>query len=339
MPFLALAGPIAGALGASAGTAGLIGAAGSVAGGLLANSQAKKVAGQAANASQVDIDALDAKTREIAKKNALQSAELERQLTPEVPQLRTAANQGVMAGLAPSASDQAAESFLLQSLGHPAASQLNTPLLRAAIAKAHSDLALGGELPLDVRNMVARRAASTAGTVAPGGLGLGRDITARDLGLTSLDLSNQRLQNASQLGGQELALEGENANLGFNNAAHALNIVQLLQQLSGARFGRNLAAAQYGESIQRPVVGLDPGSVADVTIGNSNNRGAALANQANIAGQSSQNLFNFGGQMLGYGLLNGFGGTATQAPKPYSGVMSKTGPSYASSIFPLSYGR
>lgn len=272
-------------------------------GGLVQQNQAKKAAQGAANASQVDIEALDAKTREIARKNALQSAELERQLTPEVPELRQAANKGVLGGLGADAGENASNSYLLSQLGQNPGNALQTPLLKAAIARAQADLELGGQLPLDVRNLVARRSAAHAGTVAPGGLGLGRDITARDLGLTSLDLMNQRLANASQLGGQELALENDQNNINFNNSSHALNIVQLLQQLSGARFGRNLAAAQYGQSIQQPVVGLDPGSVADVTVGNANSRGAALANKANVAGQASQNFFNMGGQLLGYGML------------------------------------
>ena len=271
-----------------------------------ANQQNKKAQGAAAEAartSQVDIEALDAKTREIAKQNALQSAALEQQLTPEVPALRSAANQGVLGGLGATASEQASQSALMGGLGQDVGSKLQTPLLRAAIAKAKADLELGGQLPQDVKNLVTRRALANAGAVGGGGLGLARDISARDLGLTSLDLENRRLQNAAAIGSQEAGIEQFDVGTQFNNASHQLNIMQLLQALGNNQFGRNLSAAQYGESIARPVVGLDPGSVADVTIGNTNNRTAALSNQANIAGQQSNNYMNLAGQGLGYSLL------------------------------------
>ncbi len=299
-------------------------------GGLIAQNQAKKAAQGAANGSQVNIGQLDAKTREIAQKNALQSAELERQLTPEVPKLRSAANNALLDSIGSSPSETSSESFLMNSLGQNPGTQLQTPLLRAAIAKAQADLQLGGQLPLDVRNLVTRRALSTAGSVTPGGLGLGRDISARDLGLTSLDLENQRLQNASQLGGQELGLETDQNNINFNNAANHLNIIQLLQSLNNQRYGRALGAAQYGESINKPIVGLDPGSVADVTVGNSNNRSASLRNQADIAGKQSQNYFNFGGQLLGYNALGGYKPTTpTQPPGSSYGDMA----SYMSKLY------
>lgn len=316
MPFLALAGPIAGALGASAGAAGLIGAGGAVAGSLIANNQANKALGGAMRNSQVDIDALDAKTRDIARRNALESAELERQLTPEIPALRTAANRGVLSGLGSSQSESAAESYLMGGMNKQVAGPLNTPLLQAAIAKAKSDLELGGSLPQDVSNLVTRRALANSGSVS-GGLGLGRDLSARDLGLTSLDLSNRRLANAAELGGQERMLGEANTNISFNNASHTLNLIQLLQALNQGRFGRNLAAAQFGESVHQPLVGLDPGSLADVSIGNANNRGAALSNQANIYGRQSQNLTNFGGQLYG-GLMgyNALGGNKSGVGSP-----------------------
>ena len=281
----------------------LIAAGVGAAGGLIAGNQAKKAAQGAANASQVDIAALDAKTREIARRNALESAELEQQLTPEVTNLRRTATQGVTNQLGDSPEASAASSYLMGNLGKPVAGEARSPLLQAAIEKARAELGLGGQLDVETKNQVMRAGLAKSGAVS-GGLGLGRDITARDLGLTSLGLQQQRLQNAAQLGGQEQGMEEFNVGTQFNNAANLLNQVQLLRSIGDARFGRNLAAAQLGQSIQRPVVGLDPGSIADVTVGNANSRGAALSNQANIAGQQGQNWMNFAGQAAGYGLLN-----------------------------------
>lgn len=260
----------------------------------------------ASAAGQVDIDSLDAKARQIALRNAQESAALEQAITPEVPKLRTEANQAVLDSIGTSNVDEYMRN-LLSGTAENKVGMANTPLLNAAIAKAKADLALGGQLSGDTQNSVTRAALSKAGTVAPGGLGLGRDITARDLGLTSLDLEQRRLANASQLGGQELALQQLNTNTAFNNNASVLNAMSLLNQAQNSRFSRNLAAAQYGQSIKPPVVGLDPSAVVNLTVGNSNNASAAAANQANLYGQQQQNWMNLAGNLGGAALMGYMG--------------------------------
>ncbi len=270
-----------------------------------ADSQRKAINNQkdAAKSSQVNIDQLNETTKAISQQNAIDSANLEKQLTPEVPQLRQQANQGVINGLTQDPGTQLANSYLMSTLGVPVGHELNPTLLQAAIAKAGQDLSLGGKLPQDVQNLVTRHALANAGSVAPGQLNLGRDLTTRDLGLTSLDLENRRLANASQLGGQQLALGQANNDLAFNNNAAQLNRAQLIRQMSDSNFARNLSAAQFGQSIQQPNVGLSPTSIANISVGNSNAQGAAYANQSNIAGQQSQNYQNLFGNALGYGLM------------------------------------
>ncbi len=268
---------------------------------LFSSKGASKNAAAAAQASQVDIDALDAKTRDIARRNAYDSAELERQLTPEVPALRRAGNTAVLQGIGATDSERASEGMLMKMLGAGGAGQTaQSPLLRAAIARARENLALGGKLDTETQNQVTRRAASTAGAVSQGGgLGLGRDITARDLGLTSLQLQQQRLNDATRLGNAELGIEGFDNNVRYNNANNILQQIQMLQGISQGQFGRGLAAAQFGESIQKPVVGLDPGSIADITMNNANNRGAALSNKASAYGQQASNLMGLAGNLAG----------------------------------------
>lgn len=285
----------------------------SIAAGFVQQNQAKKAAQGAASAGQVDIDALDARARQIAQQNAQDSRALELAMTPEVVQGRTDANNQVFQQMNPSGVDEYSRNSLA-SLNESQVGSAQTPLLKAAIAKAKADLALGGQLGIDQQNAVTRAGLAQAGQNT-GGLGLGRDIVARDLGLTSLDLERQRLAAASTLGGQELALAGQDANTAFNNRANQLNAIQLLQAVQGNQFQRALAAGQYGQSIQPPVVGLDPGSVVDLAVGNSNNRSAAMANQANIYGQQSQNMMNMGGQFAGLALMNYNRGTPT-TPNP-----------------------
>jgi hypothetical protein len=304
------------------------GAAISVGGSMVQANQAKKAAGAAGQASQVDIDALDAKARTIAQRNAMDSAALEQAMTPEVPQLRRDANNQVLQQMNPSGQDAYSQGILSNLAENGAVGGANTPLLRAAIAKAKADLAMGGRLSPEVQNAVTRKGLATAGTVG-GGLGLGRDVVARDLGLTSMDVENRRLQNASQLGGQELALANADTNTAFNNRSSILNAIQLLQQIQGNQFGRAMGAAQYGQSIAPPVVGLDPGSVVDLTVGNSNAAGAAQANKANIYGAQSQNLMQFGGQLAGNALLRYNSGTPvydkpTQTARPNNNTVGFT---------------
>lgn len=289
MPLVAAVVPALAAIGggsAVAGAAGLAATAASAYGAIKQGNAASKAA-DAAGRSGVDIDALNNQAKAIAEQNARDSAALEQQMTPEVPALRRAANLGILNGLQPDQDYNTERSALINGLGNG----IDSPVLRAAIAKAGSDLSLGGRLGTDQQNLVTRNALSNAGAVG-GGLGLGRDLVTRDLGISSLGLENSRLQTALGAGGQEAGL----AQAGQTNL---LNRVQLLQQMSNSLYGRNLAAGQYGESIRQPNVGLDPSSVANIAIGNSNASRAASANQAGIYGQQGNNYLNFAGQLAG----------------------------------------
>ena len=281
-------------------TAAVIGATAAL-GGVAVQANAASQARKAANNSGVDIAALDEQTRAIARRNALESAELERQLTPEVPGLRTASNMAVLGGLGPNANQDQSIAMLMARMGQT----MSTPLLNDAIAKAQSDLALGGQLSLDQKNAATRGAASRTGTVT-GGLGLGRDVAARDLGMTAYQVEQQRLANAGSLGGLELNREQANAG-NFLSQFGALNSYYNNQR------SLDLAAAQYANSIAPPVVGLDPSSVANLAIGNNNAQTQARIGAANVAGGTGQGLMGFGGGLLGYGLANGGWGTNTAA--------------------------
>lgn len=263
----------------------------SLIGSVYSSNKASKTADKAIAAGQVDIDAISQMASDQAKQNAYASAELERQLTPEVPQLRTASNQAVLAGLQTPADVTKARAALAAQTGQ----NLNTPLLNAAIQKAQSDLALGGNLDVDTQNAVTRAGLAKTGA-ATGGLGLGRDVVARDLGLTSLQLQQQRLNAASQIGGQEL-------DLAQSNSTNLLNNVSMLSQLQNAERANALNVATYGQSIGMPVVGLDPAGVANLATGNATNASAGYANKANIAGAQGQSYMNLAGQGLGYGLM------------------------------------
>jgi hypothetical protein len=322
--------------GGSVAAGGLV--AGSTAAGIYSSVKgsdtARKSANQAsdaAKASQVDINKLDEQTRAIAKKNAEDSAALEASMTPEVPQLRTAANQAVLGGIGGNANQEQLANFVMGRFGQPAVGngtlgQINTPLLNEAIAKARSDLALGGQLSLDQRNEATRRGAAQSGRMT-GRLGMGRDLSARDLGLTSYGVEQQRFQNAAGLSQQELAAQqlglGRDTtllNFGLNrdiaNNQNYLSQFGALNSYYNNLRQQDLAAASYGQSIAPPVVGLDPSAVANLYVANQNNATIAAQNSSGIKAQSGQNQTNFGGQLLGYGLGNMTFGNSTQPYVP-----------------------
>ncbi len=350
MPFLA-AGALIGGLSAGAAAGGmtaLTGAAlgasvGGMAQGYFDGQSAKKAAANAAANAKVDIAALDNQTREIAKKNAFDAANLEKQLTPEVPQLRTAANNAVLGGIGGNANQESMANFVMSRFGQPitGGGTMNTPLLNEAIAKARADLGLGGQLSLDQRNEATRRGATAAGTVSSGrGLGLGRDLSARDLGMTSYQVEQQRLANAAMFTPQESQNQATMLNYGLqSDIANNQNLMTQYGALNSYYNNlrqQDLAAAQYGQSISQPVVGLDPSAVANISIGNQNNQTQAAMNAANIKAQQGQNLMGFGGQLLGYGLMGGFGGASGAGaglPQVYP-----TGTSASATIGPKIFG-
>lgn len=267
----------------------------SAVGGMAMQAKSLSMAKKAANGAGVDLEALDAKTREMAIRNAEGSAALEQKMTPEVVAMRRAANLSVLGNMSEDPNQKQAVSMLMGRIGQ----DVQSPLLNDAINKARADLSQGGLLSLDQRNEATRRAGATAGTVT-GGLGLGRDIAARDLGLTSYAVEQQRLNNAANLGGMEL-------NQNQFNAGNFMNQFNSLTGYYNQKRGLDLATAQYGESIARPVVGLDPASYANLAVGNQNVKTQAQMGVANATGAMGSSLMNFGGSMIG-GYMGGMGG-------------------------------
>lgn len=336
--------------------------------------QARKSANQANDAAKaaaagtgggaVNIAELQKTAQQTAVDNAARSAALEAQYNPGAQELRAGSLQALLAGLNGGNPQQAAFAQAITSqagqplsrIAAPGSEQFDSALTRAAVEQAAADLALGGELPQDVRNLVSRQAFARSGAVT-GGLGLGRDLQARDLGLTSLDLRNRRLQAAAALGQQEAQLGQANAALRQQANALGVNVAGLNMQgeqygrgnlfesanfLSGIQsgdFARALAAAQLGQNIAAPQSGLDPGAVANLAVGNSNNAATAAQQSAAMGVQSGNQKSALGGQLLGTGL--GFVQNYLNSRQPsYSYTMpTTTVPStYAAPVGASAYG-
>ncbi len=307
-------------------------------------SQQKKAADQAAEAAKnagVNIPQVSQLAQDQALRNIQLSHQVEQQYAPQNAAYRNsslAALQGALGGLG---NNDAIQSYInrvgsvspvdANLVGH----QANSSLLSDAVAKAQSDLALGGNLPQDVKNQIARSAAANGGRAGAASLsGLGRDITLRDLGLNSLSLQQQRLQNAAQLGQADLganqfnasalsqadqgnlAARQFNAQLGLQAGNQNLSIAQLLAGLKTNDFTQLLGAAQFGQGIQQPVVGLDPSAIANLAVGNSNQQASANQNAAAIRGNAAGGMTQLGGQLIGLGMmgLNAYGNSAGSTP-------------------------
>lgn len=294
-------------IGLAISAAGAVSAADSQRKALHAQQDAANAATNSATNGSVNIADVQAQAQQAAKDNAANSAALEQQYNPGVQQLRTDSLAAVDQGLARSSQTQTlADQVAAQAGKVPQGISYDSPLLRDAISKAQSQLALGGTLDTETQNAVTRHGLATAAGVGGGGLTLGRDVTARDLGLTSLQLEQTRLNNASTLGGQEAALGQGNANLslqaqqaGTNNLFNSANF---LASLDSGDFARKLAAAQLGQNIAQPASGLDPGAIANLAVGNSNATAAGLQQAAALQAAGANQKSALSGQLIGTGL-------------------------------------
>ncbi len=239
-------------------------------GSAVAANQQKVAAKRALDASHIDIDALNDKTKQITEQNAIDSQNLFKTLNPGGYNLQQQGQAGLLGSL-----NNPYLAHAQDVLGQNLTQGVASPLLTAAIARAHQQLSMGGQLDPETQNLVTRTSLANSGAVGQGS-GLGRDITARDLGLTSMQVGQQRLQNASQLGSQEL---GQNQ----SNLQALMQRVSGLQSIGSQNFGQYLQAAGLGNQLQQnsPQLGLSGSSIANLTQG-----------QANAAGQYQQSLGN-----------------------------------------------
>ena len=132
-------------------------------------------------------------------------------------------------------------------------SQLETQLRRAIpgydqlIAQAGKNIgaSLRGEVSQDVASQLQRSAAGRAlGGGFGGGTGMGRNLSARDLGLTSMQIQNQGLAQAQNFIQQQRTMgmaQPFSVSSMFVTPAQRIGAIQQQQQL---QYGRDLTAAQ-----------------------------------------------------------------------------------------------
>lgn len=299
-----------------------------------ASKDAKKLA--AGQGGGVDIASLDQQARELSKRNIADSIALEKQYDPAVAALREQATSSLLpyAGTnnALSTTGQTLRTDLYGDFSNAGNAQLQqSGLLGDAIARARADLALGGGLDTSTRNEISRRAAANAGSVGGGGLGLGRDLSARDLGISAMQLGNQRLMNASSLGAQEQAFNNAQGQFGLQNTAQRLSTAGLISELGQQDYARQLQLAAFSQGIARPETGLDASSLVNLTTGNQNATNSLAQQQAAIAAQNRNAMVGAAGTLLGAG-INAYGnrpqGKETPAPAKTPAATKTPPPTY-----------
>ena len=276
--------------------------------------QAQKDA--AASVQPVDIGSLNDQVVSQQTANAKAAKALQDQLNPGVSTLQNTSISDLLAKLQPDQYTEQIKALLSKSLTGD--SSINPSLLNSAVSSAQQQLDLGGKLDAETQNQIMRAALAKAGSVAPGGLGLGRDITARDLGLTSLQLQQQRLQNASTIGGQQLSEQTA-------QSQQTLAQQQMLAALASGDWTKYLQAAQFAQSIQTPSLGLSGTDVANISLGNTN--------QSNQAALSLGNLNAAGDVASGKTYSSILGGlTSPKTVNAFSSLFNQTPPGGSDSV-------
>lgn len=246
----------------------------------------------------IDANALNQQVTGQSQSNAAASNSLEQQYNPYINSLRQASAGGLNQYLTPSAGSSQIQSGLMNQFNQQSNPLAASPLFTNAANTAQQQLNLGGTLDQETQNQIMRAGASKSGSMAGpgGGLGMGRDISARDLGLTSLQLQNQRMQNAASIGStqQNYGLQAQQ-----DQISNLMGLGNLANSMTQDQYNRQMALAQFTQGIQQPTVGLSPSSVAGIAVGNQNVAASYAQQQAALAAQRQAGQMQLAGVLAG----------------------------------------
>lgn len=272
----------------------------------------------------IDLEELSRLAEAQAERNIARGIELEEQYDPTVAQFREEGLQGLLGamqqpgGVSPEVERMLMDRIMAGDLSVDMPELQRSPLLDRVREEAMRDLEMGGQLDAETQNMVARAAAGRASAGGFLGGGMGRDVFARDLGLTSLGLRQQRMGTATQLGAGEEAtnlqqqglrhgVNAQNAQLALQSQQQRLQGLQFLQQERQQEFSNIFGLAQMGQAIPRPVAGLDPGDLASASIADINALNQLGSDEATRRAQKKQadkqNLIAGAGVAVGAAVL------------------------------------
>lgn len=291
--------------------AAAIGAVGSIASANQQSQGNKSVANsisQIGQDGQLNIDDLIARSENQAERQIQLGQALEQQYDPQLAALRDVVGSKQLA----SAQDtdlerliqEARNAYFTGEGGANFGNELSVdPLVTQALQGYGQDLAMGGNLPREIQNLVARAAAGQASQSGTLGTQMGRDLAARDLGLTALDIRNSRMANALNAGqvGTNLNqnINAFNAQLRQAQKAQNLQTLSFLEGLGQQRTANEMALT----SQPLPTATIDPASLADIIVSDINSQrqlqATKLASQAQLAQQNASNKAGLTGDLAG----------------------------------------
>lgn len=231
-----------------------------------------------------NIPALIRQANQQAEDNIRRSIELESRYDPATARLRGITDQSLIDDMSLNTTGR---DEVLRDLMSTAQSQ--DPLLTAAYNATAEDLSRGGTLDTEMHNDVMRGALARTGRAGIGGSAAEGGLVARDLGLTSEALRQQRIQAAAQMG------DG----LRQHRLAGLSTALQASQSTQAQDVARRQGIAAMVQARERPIAGLDPASIADITVGNANMANQAAMNRAQISASNRQGMFNMIGSLAG----------------------------------------
>jgi len=268
------------------------------------NRIAANKANDAINKNRLNVGQVIDDARKQAEDNYANAIALENKYDPTTAALRLQSNQSLTDVLNGNTAGLQARNKLLGELGDA------NPLLKASTENILKQLSLGGKLDAETQAAVTKGALEAGGSAGISGSGAGRGLVARDLGLTSLNLINQR--NAA-------ALQGGNA-----LSADFASRFGLAGTAAAQDQGAALTIANLMNSRALPNAGLDPGAVANLDVGVNNQQNQNIANRAQI--QIASNNANAAAisQLIG-GLSGAYGSYAGSAAGILKGGGTVTG--------------
>lgn len=279
-------------------------AIGAVAGGLLglfSGGQSKKKA----TYQPLDIAKIISDSRAQAAENYRQSFELERQYNPQQAALRTDTNIA-LANLASGNTRgvQASYGLLDQAMGGPIANADagNNSLLEESASRILNNLKLGGALGADVQQQAVKAALERGGAAGISGSGAARGLVARDLGLTSMAVENQRIGQAQQAGAQQAQIRLAQEQLRLQDFLGRSGIAQ---NVAAQDLQRTNLLAGIVDARALPESGLNPGALASLYVAENNARNQVGTTNSMIAQQQRNQDLN---SLLGLGSLAAGGG-------------------------------
>lgn len=256
---------------------GVIG--GAVVGGVAGNALTNK-ASPAGLHTPLDIQGIIADARKNAEANLSNSLALEQKYLPGTASLRKSTDTALTDQLTGNTNTLKARDSLLPQLTDA------NPLLKESSTSILNQLKLGGKLDPETQNAVVRGALQAGGTAGITGSGAGRGLVARDLGLTSLNLLNQRQQAAQQAGSLL--------------SSDLLSRSSALNAYSSADANRTLGISSLIDQRAMPESGLSANSIADLYVAENNAADKARLEEAKLKAAARQSKIN---AILGFASL------------------------------------